>query len=196
MMGVEYDDVTCTHRHIRLPSVLMCTRCIVIFDSHPYWCVHVTSSCSTSICLDVYMLHCYVPLPPFFNTDGSRIWRCNVYTSIRMGVEHDDVMCTHQYGWESNKTLYRVYINTGGSETWRCNVYTSRTVACIYVYMLHRHVRLPSVLMCTLYIVMFDSHHYWCVHISILFSRRIEGIENVYISIQVAVEHDDVTSTH
>jgi hypothetical protein len=97
-------DVYTLHRHIRLPSVLMYTSYSVIFDSHPYWCVHVTSSYSTPIRIDVYTLHRHIRLPSVV-TDGSRTWRCNVYTSIRMGVEYDAVTCIHQYGWESNMTL-------------------------------------------------------------------------------------------
>jgi hypothetical protein len=172
-MGVEYDDVTCIHqygwesnmryivmfdchlywcvhvtssgstpiridvyslhRHVRLPPVLMCTRYIVMFDSHPYWCVHVTSSGSTSICLDMYMLQRHIRLPSVLMCTRYIVmfdsYPFDVYTLYRhvrlpsllmctcyivmfdshpfdwMGVEYDDVTCTHQYWWESNMTM-------------------------------------------------------------------------------------------
>jgi hypothetical protein len=97
-------NVYSLHRHVRLPPVLMCTRYIVMFDSHPYWCLHATSSCSTPIrmmCTRYIVTMSRVHI----KTDGSRTWRFNVYTSIQMGVEHDDVTCTHQDRWESNMTM-------------------------------------------------------------------------------------------
>jgi hypothetical protein len=112
-MEVEQPDITCTHQygwesnitmqrvrcHVRLPLFLMCTCYIVMFASHP---------------LDVYKLYRHLRLPSVLmctcyivntNTDGSRIWRCNVYTLIRMGVEYDDVRCTHQDRWESHMMM-------------------------------------------------------------------------------------------
>ena len=120
----------------------MCTRYIVMFDFHLYWCVNNTSSCSTHI--RSWCVH--------ITSSYSTPIRINVYSLHRHVRLPSVLMCA----------CYIVMFDSYPFD----------------VYTLYRHVRLPSLLMCTCYIVMFDSHPYWCVHVISSYSTPIRI--NVY----------------